>query len=145
MTDKVYSFKKKNFTGFTKDEIETLLEEFPDVNKDKFNDAMIGNACPIIDGEIIYYTYDVAAAIEKSLEPKPSIVCKNCGTPFKEWTLTEPCGLCDDGVMLRERDGDHYYGCCYSCDGKGEHHYKQNQCCSEKCIEDNSNIKNIKI
>lgn len=137
--DKVYSFKKKYFTGFTKAELEALIEEFPNVNKDKFNEAMIGNACPIIDDEVIYYTYDVAAAIEKSLESASLIVCKNCGTAFKEWILIEPCGLCDNGVMLRERDGDHYYANCYSCDGKGEHHFKQKQFCSEECLKDPSN------
>ncbi len=137
-TDKIYSFKKKNAEGFTKSELENLLAEFPGIHNDKFNDAIIGCACPVVNGETIYYTYDVAAAIEKGIETIPNIVCGNCGTSFKEWILKEPCGLCDDGVMLREKDGDIYYGCCYSCDGKGEHHYKQKQFCSEECIEDPS-------
>lgn len=63
----VYKFKKKNKEGFTKYEIEDLLKLFPDIDMKKFNNNMMGHTCPMIDGELVIYTHDVACAIERSL------------------------------------------------------------------------------
>ena len=40
MKDKVYNFKTKHKQGFTNNEMKTLLQDYPDINMDKFNDAM---------------------------------------------------------------------------------------------------------
>ena len=34
--DKVYNFKTKNKEGFVSSEIETLLKDYPDINRNKF-------------------------------------------------------------------------------------------------------------
>ncbi len=62
-TSRVYEFPKKNREGFTSSELAELLKEFPEIDMGKYNDAMLGNTCPYIDGEVVYYTFDVAVAI----------------------------------------------------------------------------------
>jgi len=67
-TIKVYQFKRKNLEGFTSEELVELLKEFPSINMDKYNDAMLCHTCPMINGELVFYVYDVAAAIACGIE-----------------------------------------------------------------------------
>lgn len=67
ITDKVYNFKTKNKEGFTKEEMDTLLKEFPNINMDRFYDAL-STTCMVIDGEIITYHCDVEMALRCGLE-----------------------------------------------------------------------------
>ena len=60
----VNSYCTKYEQGFTPSEIMELLKEFPDINMDKFNDAMMGNTGIIIDGDFITYHCDVELAIK---------------------------------------------------------------------------------
>ena len=46
---KVYDFKTKNKEGFVQSEIDTLLKDYPNINMDKFNSALMGNTCMMID------------------------------------------------------------------------------------------------
>jgi hypothetical protein len=66
--NKVYSFKTKHKEGFTDSEVEELLKDFPDINMDKFNDALMGNTCMMRDGEIIQYHCDILSALRCGIE-----------------------------------------------------------------------------
>lgn len=66
--EKVYGFKTKNKEGFTESEIGTLLKDYPNINMDKFKDALMGNTCMIIDDEIITYHCDVLTALRCGIE-----------------------------------------------------------------------------
>ena len=55
---KVYNFKTKNKEGFTNSEVQKLLIDFPNIDMVKFNNAMLCNTCPIIDGEIVVLNED---------------------------------------------------------------------------------------
>lgn len=61
-------FKTKHKEGFTNKEIEELLKQYPDINMEKFNDAMMGNTCMMKDGELINYPCDVEKAIRCGVE-----------------------------------------------------------------------------
>ena len=65
---KVDNFKTKHKQGFVPDEIRTLLKEYPGINMDKFNDALMGITCMMIGGEIITYHCDVEKAIRCGVE-----------------------------------------------------------------------------
>lgn len=68
LKDKVYNYPTKYEEGFTSIEIVELLKEYPDVNMDKFNNAMIGNTCMMKDSKIINYHVDVLTALRCGLE-----------------------------------------------------------------------------
>ena len=68
MKDKVYNFKTKHKQGFIQSEMKTLLEDYPGINMDKFNLAMTGNTCMVIDDEIINYHCDVLTALRCGIE-----------------------------------------------------------------------------
>lgn len=61
-------FETNSKYGFTNSEIEELLKKFPEINMDKFNDAMFGNTCMVIDGETIKYHHDVRSALYCGIE-----------------------------------------------------------------------------
>jgi hypothetical protein len=69
-TNKVYEFQKKNKEGFTSAELIELLKEYPDIDMKKYNNAMLCHTCPMIDGEIVFYTHDVAVAISCGIEKR---------------------------------------------------------------------------
>jgi len=48
LKDKVYNYKTKYEMGFTHDEVHDLLQEYPNINMDKFNNAMMGNTCSAV-------------------------------------------------------------------------------------------------
>lgn len=66
--DYISTFVTKYPHGFTNVEIEKVLENFPNVNREKFNNAMFGNTCAMIDGNVINYHTDVERAIRCGLE-----------------------------------------------------------------------------
>lgn len=66
--DEVYNFKTKHKEGFTSDELEELISRYPDINMDKYNDAMMGNTYMIKDGESVTYHCDVLTAIRCGVE-----------------------------------------------------------------------------
>ena len=63
LRDYVYNYPTKYKKGFVKDDLEKLLSEFPKVDMDKFNDAMICNTALIIDNEIVSYHIDIYYAL----------------------------------------------------------------------------------
>lgn len=75
LEDKVYNFPTKYPEGFTQKEIEKLLEDYPNVEMSKFNDAMCGNTCMTKSEEdnklvIVNYHCDVYKALVCGLEDR---------------------------------------------------------------------------
>jgi len=68
ITDIVNNFPTKNKEGFTGKEIQTLLKQYPDINMEKFHDALRGITCMMIDNEMIIYHCDVELALRCGLE-----------------------------------------------------------------------------
>lgn len=66
--EKVYNFKTKNKEGFVQSEIDTLLKEYPNINMDKFNSALMGNTCMMVDNEIVMYHSDIEKALRCGIE-----------------------------------------------------------------------------
>lgn len=75
--DKIYSYKTKHEEGFLQTEIDTLLIDYPDINMDKFNDALMGNTCMVKEGKIVQYHCDIYKAIICGIE--------NRGLTANEW------------------------------------------------------------
>lgn len=65
---KVNGYKSKHEQGLLQSEIKELLKDYPNINMDKFNDAMMGHTCYMSDDGICYYPCDVAKAIECGVE-----------------------------------------------------------------------------
>lgn len=61
--DIVYKYPTKNKEGFTNSEIEDVLKNFPNLNRDYFNTALKGTTCMMIEKEIITYHCDIENAI----------------------------------------------------------------------------------
>ena len=66
--EKFYNFKTKNKEGFVKSEIDTLLKDYPNINMDKFNSALMGNTCMMVDNEIVMYHRDIEKALRCGIE-----------------------------------------------------------------------------
>jgi len=64
----VENFKTKSEYGFTSKETEELLKSFPNINMEKFNSALMGNTCMVVDEEIITYPCDIITAIRCGVE-----------------------------------------------------------------------------
>jgi len=73
----IYEFKTRYEQGFTNEEVKELLKSYPNINMDKFNDALMGNTCQVIDGNIIMYHCDISAALKCGIE--------NRGLKPEEW------------------------------------------------------------
>ena len=68
LIEKIYNYPTKYKEGFINEEIENLLKEFPNIHKDKFNNALHGNTCMMKEGKIISYHCDILSAIRCGLE-----------------------------------------------------------------------------
>ncbi len=75
-SQRVNEFNTKSEYGFTWIEIKELLSEYPDIDMEKFDDAMMGNTCMMEEGEIINYPCDVLLAL-------------NCGIDKRKLTVYE--------------------------------------------------------
>lgn len=67
---KIYEYPTKRKEGFLPDEIAEILKDFPDINMEKYYDAMMGNTCMMDNesGNLIIYHCDVFKAILCGLE-----------------------------------------------------------------------------
>lgn len=63
LQQKVDNYPTKYRQGFTYAELMALVKEFPHMDKDKFEVAMDGNTCMVIDDQVIYYHCDVLTAL----------------------------------------------------------------------------------
>lgn len=64
----VLTFPTKNSQGFTQSEIELFLKNYPSINLEKFNKALMGITGLLIDGEFVTYHGDVLLALRCGLE-----------------------------------------------------------------------------
>jgi len=68
--DLVYDYPTKNEYGFIASEQEELLKQFPDINKEKYENALCGITC-MMDGKtggFIIYHCDILIALRCGLE-----------------------------------------------------------------------------
>lgn len=66
----VDGFKTKHSQGFTQSEVKKLLKKFPGIDMKKFNDALMGNTCMMMDREIVHYHCDIEKAIYCGVEKR---------------------------------------------------------------------------
>lgn len=66
--EQILNFKTKNKEGFSQSEIEALLIVFPDINKNKFNNALNDITCLQKNDETIIYHFDIEKAVRCGLE-----------------------------------------------------------------------------
>jgi hypothetical protein len=66
--EKVFNFKTRYEEGFRKSEINEILKDFPQIDMGKFNDALLGITCMIIDEEMVIYHCDIENAILCGIE-----------------------------------------------------------------------------
>jgi hypothetical protein len=72
----VYNYSTKNEYGFNDEEQKKLLEQFPDVNMDKYNNALMGITCMMENDKFIIYHCDIFTALV-------------CGIENRNQTITE--------------------------------------------------------
>jgi len=66
--EKVYNFKTKNIQGFIKTEIDTLLKDYPNINMDMFDDALMGITVITVNKEIVIFHCDIEKALRCGIE-----------------------------------------------------------------------------
>lgn len=71
LKDLVYNYPTKHKQGFIASEQKEILSKFPDINMEKYNDAMMGNTCMLDenDGAIIYHC-DILKALICGIEQR---------------------------------------------------------------------------
>ena len=73
----VYDYPTKHERGFIWSEQQDLLKQFPNINMDKYYDAMKGNTCQMSTDGIISYHCDIVTALLCGIE--------NRDITFDEW------------------------------------------------------------
>ena len=72
LKDLVYNYKTISEWGFMQEEIQKLIDKFPNFNIDKYNDAMMGNTCMMINYKgkdtIVNYHCDVLTGLRCGVE-----------------------------------------------------------------------------
>jgi len=69
--EKVYTYKTKSKYGFIQSEIDDLLKNYPCIDMDKFNSALMGNTCMMSDDkELIMYHCDIEKALRCGIEKR---------------------------------------------------------------------------
>lgn len=69
LKDKIYNYNTESEFGFNPKEIKDLLVDYPNINMDKFNNAMFGNTCMMNErDELIIYHVDILKAIICGIE-----------------------------------------------------------------------------
>lgn len=64
----VYEYPTKHKFGFMPDELKDIVSKFPKINMDKYNDAMMGNTCAMVDEKLVIYHCDVLKALICGIE-----------------------------------------------------------------------------
>jgi hypothetical protein len=69
LQDKIYNYPTRNKIGFLMVEVEQLLSEFPDCNREKFNSALLGITCLGDENwNVIIFHSDIEKALYCGLE-----------------------------------------------------------------------------
>jgi len=65
----IYNYPTENEQGFLDSELEIVLEKYPDINKEKVDNALMGNTGQISNkGKFINYHHDVLKAVIAGIE-----------------------------------------------------------------------------
>ena len=64
----VYNFKTKHKQGFIESEITLILKDYPNINMDKFNEALNGITAMRINNETVIYHCDIEKALYCGIE-----------------------------------------------------------------------------
>ena len=82
----VYEYPTKHKEGFLPDELKAIVtrfqrtdieNKFPKMNRKKFNDALTGITCVIMEDQIVIYHCDVLKALKCGIEDR--------NIKFEEW------------------------------------------------------------
>ena len=65
---KVHNYPTKYKEGFIQAEVDSLLNEYQDIDMEKFNSALMGNTVMIKDNDIIQYHCDIEKALLFGIE-----------------------------------------------------------------------------
>lgn len=69
LRDLVYNYPTKHKEGFIASEEKELLSKFPNINMEKYNDAMTCNTCMLDENDgVITYHYDILKALSCGIE-----------------------------------------------------------------------------
>ena len=68
LQQKIYNYPTKYPQGFTHEEVKLILLEYPNINMDKYHEALMGNTCMIINDNFITYHRDLYNALKCGLE-----------------------------------------------------------------------------
>jgi len=74
LEDLVYNYPTKNKEGFVWEEQNKLLEQFPDINIDKFNDVLTGITCIMAEGQLVIYHCDILQALVCGIEGRDQTI-----------------------------------------------------------------------
>ena len=64
----INNYPTKYKEGFLSEEQKAVLEKFPNINMDKYNDAMMGNTCIMKEDKIVTYHCDIITALRCGIE-----------------------------------------------------------------------------
>lgn len=65
------NYKRTYKEGFTSVEKELiLLKYFPNIDRQKFFDTLFGNTCPMVNGQIVTYPWDLEQALICGMEKR---------------------------------------------------------------------------
>ena len=68
--DLVYDWPTRHKEGFMPDELKEIRDKFPQMDMDKWDDAMMGNTCMMFEGQFCIYHCDVLVALRCGLEKR---------------------------------------------------------------------------
>lgn len=66
--ERVYNFKTKYKQGFVQFEINDILKYYPNINMEKFNNALTGITCIMRDNQMVIYHCDIVTALKCGIE-----------------------------------------------------------------------------
>lgn len=66
----VYNYPTNSRYGFNFEEVEDILNMFPDINMKYFDDALMGNTCMMDGGHMIQYHCDIDTALRCGIEDR---------------------------------------------------------------------------
>lgn len=64
----IENFKTKSKYGFNLDEVHEVVQQFPEIDMDKFNESLMGNTGIIEDNQLIVYPHDFYLALLSGIE-----------------------------------------------------------------------------
>jgi hypothetical protein len=70
LSEKINNYPTKHKEGFIKSELDELLKDYPNIDMNKFNEAMMGNTCMVKEGQVVMYHCDIELALRCGIEKR---------------------------------------------------------------------------